>query len=506
MKLYAQFRGVLSAMAVCALCIAPASSLTPTTSYQLASPDVLITEVQTGTTLSGSDEFIELYNNSDATIDFADSANGGKTQWKLQYFAKSKLAAMLPGSSLADGWNMTGGSANTATKTIILNGSIAPRSYFVLSALGYNPGSIETDMNFSSGLAADGGALQLVSVETLTPTTTKTNIYDRVAWAGASLDLESNWIQTPPIVGNTLQRTLNAEDRYTDENNVLAPWDVGAMTPKSTWEEAQTDGEPVRETEPPVDTTPPVTDPVGEDPKPQSNEGLVPPVITELLPNPASDEGDEFIELYNPNTEAFDLKGFELQTGTSSIHSFVITSDTMLPAEKYTVLKYDETKLALSNSGGRSRLLNTAKQIVSETAVYGTAKEGLSWSIDDLGIWRWTDTVTPEAENLITMAQSPLQAIVARSKLAQAQKVKGVSTKKSATPKAKVAKKKTPKAPKKAKKSKTAAQHAKVPSAAEKPASIHIGALATVAVAALAYISYEYRKDIANFFAKFRRH
>ena len=82
--------------------------------------------------------------------------------------------------------------------------------------------------------------------------------------------------------------------------------------------------------------------------------------------------------------------------------------------------------------------------------------------------------------------------------------MKGVSTKKASASKPKKAKTTKPKKAKKTKSS-SAKTVASVPSAAQKSASLHTGVLAAVVVAALAYVTYEYRKDVANFFAKFRR-
>ncbi len=488
--------------------VTPLYAVTVTNTYEFAvQPDVFMTELQTGTSTAAGEEFIELYNNSDQDIDFSDLANGGKTQWKLQYFAKTKLASMLQGMTLADGWNVPAGVNNTPTKTIVLSGVVPAHSYFVLSATGYLPGSIENDMSFSSGLASDGGALQLVSVQPATATSTKTVVHDRLVWAGEGvLTPSSEWAYVPPATNESLQRRTNTEDRYVDDENQLESWVSGTMSPKATWTAPVVEPDTPPDTDGGTDNNP--TDP-GDTPTPEpevpapTNEGLAMPFITELLPNPSSDESDEFIEIYNPNDEPFNLKGYELQTGTTAVHSFVITSDTLLPAEAYTVFTYADTKLALSNSGGRARLLNPAKQIVNETDVYDAAKEAQAWALASDGTWQWTDTPTPKLTNAITKPVSPLLALV-QSKTAKSAKVKGVSTKKASASKPKKAKTTKPKKAKKTKSS-SAKTVASVPSAAQKSASLHTGVLAAVVVAALAYVTYEYRKDVANFFAKFRR-
>src|SRR5581483_6407909 len=64
---------------------------------------------------------------------------------------------------------------------------------------------------------------------------------------------------------------------------------------------------------------------------PVSDIGLAAPVLNELLPNPAapaSDNEDEFIELYNSNSKTFDLSGFRLQVGTRTTHDYVFPAGT----------------------------------------------------------------------------------------------------------------------------------------------------------------------------------
>lgn len=515
--------GIFIIVAVTLALSAVVSAATITMTYEFADEtNIFLTELQTGTSTSGNEEFVEFYNNSDQDIDFSDTLNGGKTQWKLQYFAKTKLSNMLPMTETASGWNvLSSGTANSATKTIVLSGVANAHSYFLATATGYVPGSIESDMSFSPGMAADGGAVQLISVEPTSATTTKTVVHDRLAWAAEGvLVIESDWAIAPAATNKTLQRTISKEDRYIDDNGLLQSWDEAGMTPKAQWtipeEQVNTDEQTggnddtsggIGSEENPDSSNNGTNDTDSNGGAPSDpinpNEGLEAPRINELLPNPSGDEDEEYIELYNPNDESFWLKGYQLQTGIESIHSFVVTSDAVVPAEGYLVLRYTDTKLALTNSGGRARLLDPAGQIVDETSVYSTAKEALAWALGTDGQWKWTDTPTPSKANVISMAVSPLQAIVAQTTKKSSAKVKGVSTKKPATKKIKSTK--STKA-KKSKKSKVKLKNtASVQSAAEKGASIHPVALASVAVAAVAYGAYEYRKDIANLIFKFRR-
>lgn len=134
-----------------------------------------------------------------------------------------------------------------------------------------------------------------------------------------------------------------------------------------------------------------------------ANGGLKAPVINELLPNPAepqTDSEDEFIEIYNSNDVAFDLNGYKLQTGITSLRSYTFPAGTMLPAKSFTAFYSADTNLSLSNSGSQAKLLDPSGNVVSQSDSYSSAAEGQSWALAN-GKWNWTKTVTPNQTNVI---------------------------------------------------------------------------------------------------------
>lgn len=442
--------------------------------------------------ITGDREFVEIYNSGQVPV-LPESDTS--TSWFFEY-ACSSMFTTVAGQPAVD-WKKP----STCLNKVPIAGQILPEQAYLIrnEPITLENGAVQTKLK---GLANTTGAIRIVSIINSVET-----VYDQLIWKDGKLVGRSDFIPAKDKAVS-VQRRLDDAGDFTD-------WMYATATPGLVEVEAVV-------VPPADDQSPPADDPAtlgdtpvtpGEEPTAPTNpnDGLEMPYITELLPNPSSDESDEFIELYNPNDEPFNLKGYELQTGVSSVHSFVITSDTLLPPETYTILAYTDTKLALSNTGGRARLLNPAKQIVSETDVYGTAKEAWAWAQTSDGVWKWTDTVTPKLANVFTDGSiSPLSAL-AMSKSAKNAKVKGVSTKKVKVAKvAKVKKAKKAKAPKlkktKKKKSASTQQLATIPSAAEKTATIHPVALVAVATGALAYIAYEYRKDLANIVAKLRRH
>lgn len=218
--------------------------------------------------------------------------------------------------------------------------------------------------------------------------------------------------------------------------------------------------------------------------------------ITELLPNPAaplSDDTDEYIELFNPNTVAVDLRGYTLQTGTKFSYSYTFPAKVIDPGA-YLIVMSKDSSLLLSNTTGVARLLDPSGAVVSQTDVYTDAAEGVSWAIID-GVWKWTAQPTQATTNSY--------AAVATASTKKAAAAKTAKTAKTATAKAS----KSSGTTKAAKSTDTAAvANAKSSSTANKPVPVHTAVLAAVGVIGVLYAAYEYRTDIANYIYKLRSH
>lgn len=361
--------------------------------------------------------------------------------WKVQYF--SATAANL----------------SSPSRSIPLNGIINPNAIYHLSS----------GTDFASGLAASGGHIRIVS-----GSGTAEIQHDLLGWGTAAHPETA--AATVAAKGQVYSRKKDANNQYIDtDNNSLDFVSGGSNT----------------QTEPPQPSP-------GPEPT-ASYPGLV---ITELLPDPAApatDADGEFVEIYNPNSVSISLKDYKIQTGTNYSYSYVLPADTIAPAQ-YKALYSSTTKLTLSNSGGRARILDPLGNTVYETDSYSTATTGSSWA-SDADSWFWTTTVTPGAANII----------VAKSTSTSSQPtVKSAATTKTSTKsvKAPTATKTSTKSsqPKTA----TAASLAKTGSYKNPPQDnnklpINPLTLAAVGVLAVGYIIYEYRQDIANKFSQLRR-
>jgi hypothetical protein len=209
---------------------------------------------------------------------------------------------------------------------------------------------------------------------------------------------------------------------------------------------------------------------------PAMDIGLMKPTLTEIMPNPSgtgNDSTDEFIELYNPNNSVFDLSGFSLRTGTTTFHSYVFPSGTILNAKSFKAFYSDETHLSLSNTSGQAAILDPSGNLVSSSEPYNNASDGQTWSLAQ-GKWTWTTQPTPGSANII---HQPTK----KSKTSKTTKAGSTALNS-----------------KKSRKSLVSANPSQISSQSTTSTPIHAWAIALVGGAALLYGAYEYRTDLAN--------
>lgn len=315
----------------------------------------------------------------------------------------------------------------------------------------------------TSGLAQAGGHIQLIDNTNITQ--------DLLGWGSAAGP--EGVSATAPQGGQSLLRNTDSNGNYIDTNNNQADFSLSEVAGSET----------------PAPT-----------PVPSTNNGLAAPEVTELLPNPASpqtDTDDEFIELYNPNGQAFDLSSYGLQSGTTTLHNYVFPTGTSLPAYGYSAFFSRSTHLSLSNTGGQARLLDPSGQVISQSEIYGAAADGQAWALVNDTIWQWTTTSTPGAANVIdSPAPPPSKATTSKT----ASSKSSASTKKATTS----SKKSTSKKPTL---TTSAANVSGVKATSDKRLSpIHPVVLVMVGGLALLYALYEYRSDLANRFHQLKRY
>ncbi len=424
---------------------------------------------------SSNGQFITLYNTTDKALDM--------TKYQLEYFNNYDLTKA------------------TSSRLIALSGVAPPHGYYMVNDSALLLCYKLTVNSLSLGLSSTAGLVEVLAFNQVNPGSSVTpQLQDYVGWSKTV----ASGAQTLPISTNAfLQRQPSGAD-----NNPLI-----ALPGTGSWQIVQPDNtnscnivtttttptivatgfsQLLPSSEPPATV---VNMPVSDDPAqadaphlPAADIGLMAPKITEVLPNPTgtgNDDIDEFIELYNANSLAFDLSGFSLQVGTTSLHTYKFPAGTNLASRSFTAFSSADTGLSLSNSGGQVKLLDPFGNSISATDVYGTAKDGQAWALAK-GRWYWTTKLTPGTANTIEL---PVTIKKTATKKAAAKKSSPVKTSKTAT----------------SAKTSTAGSLSGHPE--DTPTTpIHYWTLALIAGLALLYGLYEYRTDLANRIYQLRRY
>lgn len=433
---------------------------------------------------SSNGQFITLYNASNSTLDMS--------KYQLEYFNSYDLTKA------------------TSSKLISLTGIVPPHGYFMVNdsalLLCYQ---LSVD-SVSLGLSSTAGMAEVLSYSQSSPGGSTTPLLqDYVSWSKAAAagaqTLPSNtsaFLQRQPVDSNNnpiigtpgVGSWQSVQPSSTNacnlvSSNTSAPTQTGLnLLLPSTEPPATIIGQVENSSSAPATGS-----------LPDSDVGLMAPMITEALPNPVgsgNDAVDEYIEFYNPNTVSFDLSGFSLQVGTTTLHNFSFSAGTSLPPQSFTTFYSDTTHLSLSNSGGQIKLLDPSGNTLSTTGVYGSANDGQAWALAN-GKWYWTSETTPGEPNVI------IQPVVKKTA-----KSKSTSSKSATAKTASKTKKTTTKAAavKKPKKAKTASSLSRSTAAAITTITpIRTTTLAVIVGLALLYGAYEYRADLANRFHRLKR-
>ena len=216
------------------------------------SSSLVISEVQTQSASSTTQEFVELYNRSLSAVDV--------TGWKVEYLTA------------------TGG---TTTALATLSGVVPGQSFVLLSRTGYLP---VADYYFSVGFAEAGGHLRLVDADK--------QVIDLIGW-GTAVGPETA-AASPASKGSSLRREANQSDLFADTDNNLNDFVAGAPEPLMGQRVFPPIPDPTPVPEPVPQPTPtPAPDPVpipdptpipAPTPEPQPDPSPVPP--PEPLPTP----------------------------------------------------------------------------------------------------------------------------------------------------------------------------------------------------------------------------
>ena len=379
------------------------------------SSSVVIYQAQTAGAVAGtaSQEIVLLYNISSQDINI--------TNWCIKYTSSTDSSGfnkcLSPPDSKTELWLTSGGMVSFAT------------TEFISANIGFTP-----DIIFSAGMAATSGHLRIID-------STGAEV-DKLGW-GSAMSPEGTAVPAH-TTGKVLSRNLTALSVDTDNNfndfsskTIHSPI-TGGLYEKPIIIDLCPNIEGIQEVLPEgfllddsgdcyldLCTNLPglqITIPDGYYIEggscleiPLENRPLV---ITEIYPDaPSYDTGFEFIEIYNPNSELINLKGYVLQVGPSFTKQFIFDSGVINPGQ-YLTFSDTQTGIVLPNSSGVAlRLIAPAGNTVSESDVYQNASDQVSWAIVD-DTWIFTNQKTPNSANKPYLQQAEEEVLGATTVLA----------------------------------------------------------------------------------------
>ncbi len=361
----------------------PVALLLPLGDITAATTDhAVISEIKlTGGTGKTTDEFVELYNPTDQTVDL--------TGWTLVKKTASGNSYVLVNDFSGQ--------------------SIAPYSYFLVShPIGYF-GSVAADWHYdTSNSVSDNNTVMLIDDQG--------NTVDMVGFGSAG-EYEGEAISNPganksaerkAFADSTAELMIDGGAHYfagnsEDSSNNAADFIIrDPFEPQNSQSEAEYPDVPsVNQTPPPNNNTP-----VSSQHTPQGYSDSV--YITELYPNPPGRDDGEFIELYNASSQPIDLSSWQL--GDESSRRYTFPHGTTVNAYAYYAVAKDDSGISLNNSGDTAFLYQPDGTLLDKIS-YGTSHEAQSYSLVN-GVWAWTDGVTPRAQNELYIANEAPEAVI----------------------------------------------------------------------------------------------
>lgn len=419
-------------------------------------PQIVIAQIKI---TSGNGQFMTLYNNTNSVLDLSTI--------QLQYFNSFDLLKATSG------------------KLISLTGKVPAHGYAVVDDGPIQACYQMTVNSVSLGLSSTAGFIQVSHFFGTTSPQVVSILDDYVGWSKTA----ATGAQTlPSSTSAFLQRQVPGGGQ--DYSKVGIPgagtWtavnqpDGSTPCDSSSSTGIASGGNKLTNSSTPVPFSTAVVEAASTFAIPDSDTGLAAPQISEVLPNPAppvTDADGEFIELYNSNNITFDLSGFSLQAGTTTLHKYTFPDGTKLDAHQFKAFYSGDTGLNLSNSDGQVKLLEPGGNVLGQTDEYSTAKDGYAWVTAD-GLWQWTTTPTPNAKNIITTP--PLTKKLSKASAGSKKKPASALAAGSAV--------------------------SNLPPGGPAASSLHPAILAGIGGLAVVYALYEYRHDLANQLYRFRRY
>lgn len=424
-----------------------------TMNVSAVSSNIVISQIQLGTTLSASNELIEVYNNSLSDIDI--------TNWCAYYASSasiengSKVACFSPDS--------------TAIHLYLPTHSFA---FAVSTAFATNYPAVGSDLRFAATLSGTAGHIRIVDNGGI--------IIDKVGW-GSAISPETKSIITAPN-GKVLQRKQLSSGTLIDTDDNSLDFELAVPRPLYSYgyiyevQDLCTNIRGIQSVLPigySVDIAgncePPLIDLCTNIEGLQTtllpgyeydanglcqpdicsnlsgfqanvpngyfiNDGSVclldvlPVKVNELLANAVGlDSGKEFIELYNPNDVGIDLSLYLLKIGVTSPQLYTFPVGSYINPNDYISFTNDTIAFTLLNTTSQVSVMSSDGQVIDESPQYINPADGFAWAFIN-GMWQYTNQPTPASMNKPSFIEPHDEEIVVEIKPCAAGQYRSLET------------------------------------------------------------------------------
>ena len=292
-----------------------------------------------GTRANSSDEWIELYNNTDQDI----SLEG----WA--FYEKETLMEPLTGTIKANSYYLIERTDDSTIQNIVA--SQEPSSWG-----GY-------------GLNNNGEHLKLLNQESI--------IIDEI-------DCSEGWFEGDSSSFKTMER-IDPKEITSIPNN----WQTNFSSKEIAFDSQNNL----------INGTPNAKNSINLEGQPEDVIYSSDIIISEILPSPeGADSENEWIELKNQSNQAISLFNWSIRDEKGTINTYVFPENTKIEPQRFLVLTRPISGITLNNSEDGLVLIQPNQNIISSVN-YVNAPLGESYNHID-SEWIWSDQPTPSATNL----------------------------------------------------------------------------------------------------------
>lgn len=351
----------------------------PVQNVRAATGGVVIYQVFSGVK-DFKEEFIALYNNSNAEVDISDWCLTNKSAEVFACFA-----------------------ADADTEIVI-----GAREFFTIGSESLDTVHLDVHLNISDAITGTSDTI------TLTEPLGETKVtVDSVSWT-ESLDFKTGNAFERKHQAGVMQDT-NLPDDFVKVTNGVPVQNIDLCLNLSGTQNFQPAGTIIDSAgnciEPPVDVCTNLPDVQLTVPAGYISTGnecsldVLPLQITELLPNATgADTGREYIELYNPTDRIADLSLYTLYVGLNNEKSYQFPAGSFIGAGEYKTFYDNHIGFTLTNTTGRVALMGIDDTPISQTEPYADAADDYAWA-NISGAWQYTNQPTPGAVNLLSLEE-----------------------------------------------------------------------------------------------------